>query len=61
MLDGNWRKSSRSGVTECVEVRTHDSMVEVRDSKNPNDSVLRFTNAEWRAFVGGAKDEEFDV
>jgi len=38
---------------------THDK-VYVRSSENPN-HVLAFTNAEWVAFVAGAKLGEFDV
>jgi hypothetical protein len=58
-----WRKSTRSGGNggQCVEVRTHDGRIQVRDSKNPTGPVLVFTPAEWDAFVGGAKDGEFDV
>jgi hypothetical protein len=33
----------------------------VRDSKNPSGPALVFTQAEWDAFVGGAKDGEFDL
>jgi Domain of unknown function (DUF397) len=32
----------------------------VRDSKDPAGGVLVFTRAEWLAFLGGAKDGEFD-
>ena len=33
----------------------------VRDAKNPAGPALIFTPAEWDAFVGGAKDGEFDL
>ena len=58
----NWRKSSRSGPysDNCVEVATGDNAVAVRDSKDPAGAVLVFTRAEWLAFLGGAKDGEFD-
>ncbi len=60
-LDGNWRISTRSGTEgNCVEVRlADDGGVEVRDSKDRGGPVLRFTPAEWRAFLGGAADGEF--
>ncbi|MCC3766643.1 DUF397 domain-containing protein [Streptomyces sp. UNOC14_S4] len=34
--------------------------VGMRSSEDP-DTVLRFTEAEWRAFVLGARDGEFDL
>jgi Domain of unknown function (DUF397) len=58
-----WHKSSRSGAQggNCVEVaKLPDGGMAVRDSKNPNAQMLTFTAAEWRAFVGGVKDGEFD-
>jgi len=33
----------------------------VRDSKDPNGPILRFTREEWSAFVGGTKEGEFDL
>jgi hypothetical protein len=58
-----WRKSTRSGplTDNCVEVAFIEGGVAVRDSKDPDGPVLRFTADEWTAFVGGAKDGEFDL
>jgi hypothetical protein len=57
-----WRKSSRSGSNgACVEVRDQGAAVQVRDSKDREGPVLAFTAAEWEAFIGGAKDGEFDL
>lgn len=58
-----WRKSTRSGPNcdNCVEVAFVDGAIAVRDSKNPSGPALVFTPAEWDAFVGGAKDGEFDL
>jgi Domain of unknown function (DUF397) len=40
---------------QCVEVVSlADDVIAVRDSKNPCDGVLRFTTAEWDAFIDGA-------
>jgi hypothetical protein len=62
LANATWRKSSRSGSQgACVEVaRLGDGSVAVRDSKDPGGAVLVFTPAEWDAFIGGAKDGEFD-
>ena len=57
-----WRTSSRSGPysDNCVEVAFVAGAVAVRDSKNRTGHILVFTPDEWDAFVGGAKDGEFD-
>jgi hypothetical protein len=59
-----WKKSSFSngnGGNNCVEVAFLEAVVAVRDSKDPSGPALSFTAAEWDAFVGGAKDGEFDI
>lgn len=58
-----WQKSSRSGPNcdNCVEVAFVEGAIAVRDSKHPEGPVLLFTQQEWDAFVGGAKDGEFDL
>lgn len=57
-----WRKSSRSGSNgQCTEVMDTGDEILVRDSKNPNGPHLTFTRAEWTAFIGGARDGEFDI
>ncbi|GAB1642734.1 DUF397 domain-containing protein [Krasilnikovia sp. MM14-A1259] len=61
-LDQNWRTSTRSGTEgNCVEVRLDGDAIVVRDSKDRGGPLLRFTDAEWRAFLAGAKDGEFDL
>ena len=67
-LSAEWHKSSYSngsGGNNCVEsrlVKQHDSvMIEVRDTKDPHSSSLMFTKAEWKAFVAGVNDGEFDI
>lgn len=62
MLGPEWKKSQRSGQSgQCVEVRLADGAVEVRDSKDPDGPILRFTPGEWAAFTGGVRDGEFDL
>jgi hypothetical protein len=58
-----WSKSTRSGPGQdnCVEVAFVEDAIAVRDSQRPDGPVLIFTPAEWDAFVGGAKDGEFDL
>jgi hypothetical protein len=46
-----WRQSSRCDAGTCVEVATGDDEVLMRDSKDPEGPVLRFTRREWKAFV----------
>ena len=33
----------------------------LRDGKRPDDAVLRFTRAEWEAFLTGMKAGDFDA
>jgi hypothetical protein len=37
-----------------------DGEIGVRDSKDSDGPVLCFTTDEWRAFIGGARNGEFD-
>lgn len=57
-----WQNASLTDNT-CVEVDLQGPLDEVlvRDSKDPDGPVLHFTPDEWRAFIKGAKDGEFDL
>jgi len=56
-----WRKARLStGNGACVELAPVDGMVAIRDSKDPEGPILRYTTAEWHAFLDGAKKGEFD-
>ncbi len=55
-----WIKASASEQGTCVEQRVHDGMVEVRDTKDRSGPVLRFTSAEFAAWLDGARAGEFD-
>ena len=56
-----WRKASMSTTNgSCVELAPlDDGGVAVRDSKDPDGPRLRFTPAEWSAFVHGMSAGEF--
>jgi hypothetical protein len=56
-----WRTSRASATQECVEVAILRDSVLVRHSKRSSEAVLEFTVAEWRAFLTGVRQGEFDV
>ena len=55
-----FKLSSHTHKCCCVAVRIGET-VNVRDTKNPNGPSLSFNKSEWRAFVKGVKNNEFDV
>jgi hypothetical protein len=57
-----WVKSSLSFSNgNCVEVASlPDGGVGVRNSRDSQGLVLRFTPDEWHAFLGGVRNGEFD-
>jgi hypothetical protein len=57
-----WIKASRSETgSNCVQLRTRAGGIEVRDSKaGESGAILRFTPAEFDAFLDGARKGEFD-
>ncbi|MEV4236939.1 DUF397 domain-containing protein [Nocardia sp. NPDC049737] len=57
-----WFKSRHSGAAEnCVEVAfLPNTLVGVRDSKNPSGPALVFTPTEWSAFTAATTRGEFD-
>ncbi|MFJ7998665.1 DUF397 domain-containing protein [Streptomyces sp. NPDC096310] len=61
-MEVQWRKSSKSSNAEgsdCLELAVHEGEILMRESDNPN-VVIRTTRAKLRAFLGGAKEGEFD-
>jgi hypothetical protein len=54
-----WLSSSQG--TGDVQIAFVDGYIAMRDGRNPDGPALIFTPAEWRAFVLGARDGEFDL
>lgn len=60
LAGATWRKSTYSSINGCVEVAFVEDRVAVRDSKNRQGPALVFTPVEWRAFIDGIRDGQFD-
>jgi len=60
MKHGNWRKSSASGTSNCVEVAISDNSVMVRNTRD-RDRSLSFTEAEWVKFLTDAEDGKYNL
>jgi hypothetical protein len=62
MLDGTWRKSTRSNAEgACVEVRRYGVAVQVRDTKQRGAGpVLDISPVAWAAFITAVKDNDFN-
>lgn len=56
-----WRKA-RISVNNgaCVEVATHPRGVHIRDSKDERGFIISCGYEEWRAFLHGARQGDFD-
>ncbi|MER7583278.1 DUF397 domain-containing protein [Kitasatospora sp. NPDC097691] len=60
MSSSAWQKSSYSASSDnCVEVRSIDGLLEVRESDDA-DVIVRTTRPKFAAFLQGAKAGEFD-
>ncbi len=62
MTGSTWVKSSLSYANgNCVEVSDQPGgTIGVRNSREREGPVLRFTPDEWQAFLGGVRNGEFD-
>jgi hypothetical protein len=59
LTGAQWRTSSYSGSNggTCVEVADNlPGVIAVRDSKDPDGPVLRFSRSDWSAFVVGIRE-----
>jgi hypothetical protein len=59
-VNADWRTSRSCSNGSCIEVATIDNLVGIRDSKNPDGEVLLYTVNEWKDFLAGAKNGDFD-
>lgn len=56
-----WLKAYSSTVNgQCVEVASALGSIAIRDSKDPDGPILVYTRSEFRAFLDGARNGEFD-
>ncbi|MDH6144524.1 hypothetical protein P3T35_006567 [Kitasatospora sp. GP30] len=60
MASSQWQKSSYSAANnDCIEVRTVDGLVELRES-DTGDIIVRTTPIKFAKFLQGIKAGEFD-
>jgi hypothetical protein len=58
----DWRKARRSmNNGACVEVAPTNPGVAIRDSKDVDGEVLRYSANSWRFFVTAARSGRYDV
>lgn len=57
-MENKYITSSYCGNTTCVEVKIDNHLVTVRDVSG---DMVMYTHDEWRSFVAGVKDGEFDI
>jgi hypothetical protein len=55
-----WHTSRRCDSGQCLQVRTSGEAVLVRSSADPDDRYVTLSRDEWRAFVAGVKEGDFD-
>lgn len=57
-----WRISSFSGEQgNCVQAKPDGGKIVVRHSKYPGGARIHYTTDEWKAFIAGVKNGEFDI
>lgn len=62
LLRPNWRKAKRSMSNgNCVEVALAPGTVAIRDSKDPDGPVLRYSPDSWRSFLCAARTGAYDL
>ncbi|HEY4503985.1 MAG TPA: DUF397 domain-containing protein [Candidatus Paceibacterota bacterium] len=63
--DNDFRTSSFTHpggiINRCVLVAMKEEGVAVRDTKDSSKTTLFFNHDEWKAFINGVKNKEFDM
>jgi predicted secreted Zn-dependent protease len=55
-----WHTALSCNGGSCIKVAASGDIVLIADSKEPDGPVLAYTPAEWREFLAGAKNGDFD-
>lgn len=56
----DWRTALACNAGGCVAVAADGQQVHIGDTKNPEGPILSYTPGEWRDFLAGAKNGDFD-
>ncbi|MGO8891278.1 MAG: DUF397 domain-containing protein [Streptosporangiaceae bacterium] len=55
-----WRIAGRCDSGACVEIGTLGESILIRSSADPDGMRVTLSRAQWRVFVAGVKDGDFD-
>ena len=61
VADSDFKKAKGSTRFFCVGVAITEQGVAVRNTKDESKDTVFFTHEEWRVFVSGVKNNEFEV
>ncbi len=56
----NWRIALACNGGGCVAVAKEGQQVHIGDTKDPDGPILTYSAREWRDFLAGAKNGDFD-
>lgn len=56
----SWRVAQRCNGGECVRIAPSGDAVVIGDSKNPDGPYLTYSRTEWKTFVDGIRQGDFD-
>ena len=59
--NAQWRKSSRSGSSNCVELAPVATQVAARDSQRPAQTPLAIDRRAWSAFAHATRIGRYDL